>query len=351
LNVKDMAHEVTIGSVTGRISELAVRLAISRESALIKGNLNTNHKPKPNLEPNPEPNPSLDFKGHEKLLGDLTKWVGSDESTEAVKCRPSELLQDLDLIKSGKVTAKLSWWKRVALEACLYEAAAYENSFKASVGSYMSDCASSPHATSVTDARLLTLVSLCSHGLGKEDYHTWHSPANAFSKRHGLKASFLLGNLEATGMLKSRAENAMVTGLTSPAMLDVASTMGMLEEEAVHSRGWLPLSSRIVEIGLKGRWGDIGRGINKAGENWHHKGSPFSMNPSLTTPRTCSLVVFLGGCMESEVVTSLFPLTLTLTLTLALTLTLTLTLIVGRRCACSLHQRAQGDRRDYRHDQ
>ena len=295
--VYNPSFQVTIGSVRGRISELSVRLAIARESALIKG-----VPYHPNLDHLPSHLDTI-VTGHEKLLADLTKWVGSDDSPEAVKCRPSDLLQDLDLVKSGKMNTKLSWWKRVALEACFYEATAYENSFKDSVGTYMTDCSSSQHATAITDARLMTLVSLCSHGLHKEDYKAWYKPESAFSHKHGRKAGFLLGNLEATGWLKKRPDNAMVTGLTSPPLMDVADSMGMLQETAVHSRGWLPLVSRLVEIGLKGKWGEIGRAINKAGENWHHKGSPFTINPSLRgdTPRTCSIVVFLGGCMESEV--------------------------------------------------
>ena len=106
---EDLAQEVTIGSVKGRISELSVRLAVARESAMIKC--------------------------HEKLLGQLTTWVASDMGSEAVLCRPSELMSDLGLIQQRK-PRKLSWWERVQYEGCLYEASAYE-SFQESVTTYM----------------------------------------------------------------------------------------------------------------------------------------------------------------------------------------------------------------------
>jgi len=62
----DLAQNLTIGGTTGRISELAVRLAVARESAMIKC--------------------------HEKLLGQLTTWVASDMGADAVLCRPSDLM-------------------------------------------------------------------------------------------------------------------------------------------------------------------------------------------------------------------------------------------------------------------
>ena len=38
----------------------------------------------------------------------------------------------------------------------------------------MQDCLKHAKATPVDDARLLTLASLCSHGLAKEAYDGWH---------------------------------------------------------------------------------------------------------------------------------------------------------------------------------
>ena len=59
-----------MGGVRGRISELAVRMAISRESCLLKG--------------------------HQRLLGMLTKLVASESNEHSVKCQPTELLQERD---------------------------------------------------------------------------------------------------------------------------------------------------------------------------------------------------------------------------------------------------------------
>lgn len=65
-------------------------------------------------------------------------------------------------------------------------------------------------------------------------------------------------------------------------------------------QNWMPLAARLAYLGKTGDWSSIGWSANKAGANWHHKGGVFTMNPSASAAKTTSIVVFLGGCTETE---------------------------------------------------
>jgi len=270
--LSQLSEEVDIAGVKGRISELHVRMALARESALIKC--------------------------HERLLQELVRFISSEAPADALRVRSTELLQDMGMLKNEK-PGSLSWWKRATFEACLYDAQAYELVNKEAVGTYIQDCQASPNTTAISEARIQTLLSLCSHGVHASEYEGWRKGCK-FEKKYGHRARYLLGNLESAGLLKPRKSTIVSSGLTSPAYIELANNLGQLREGGGVYASWDPLACILADRGLQGEWNSIGRNISKAGPSWHHKGAPFSMNPRHSDGKTCSLVVFLGGCTESE---------------------------------------------------
>jgi len=82
----------------------------------------------------------------------------------------------------GEESKQLSWWQRAEVESSLYTTACYEQPYLASsVSQYVIDHIQRRSRDEPQDepqlaaevARLVALVSACSHGLRKEDLRLW----------------------------------------------------------------------------------------------------------------------------------------------------------------------------------
>ena len=135
---------IEVGTAKGRISEAHVQAAIARESALIQY--------------------------HRRLIQTITKRLQSHREDLALNVHISEMLKGVSDYGMGI----LSRWEQLEFEANFYADAAYEiTDCRESVVQYVKDAIENDKGDAVEAARLITLASLCSHGIQPNHLHAW----------------------------------------------------------------------------------------------------------------------------------------------------------------------------------
>jgi len=179
----------------------------------------------------------------------------------------------------------------------------------------------------------VALVSLWSHGVREEDYEAWlHGDKNSDGlAKCDFRVQHWLMCLRQAGLLSGRdrrygAAGSLGRSIRLPQHIEMGKALRLItsEEEITASTGylqWYPLAARIASLVSQGKWSHELKQIQQAGECWAFvpeypeghtrggscRGSRCTQSPEMEkAPNTQNglretLVVFIGGCTESEI--------------------------------------------------
>jgi len=253
ISATEMAQEVTIGSIRGRITEQRVRRAIGAEHSLIRS--------------------------HQRLIAYLTAQAMAKEDRTGTKLTATDMMRDMGFMKPTERSKVASRWARNEFEANLYSDAAYDQVSREGVAQYIKDVVNSRSNTLVEAARVLALTSACSLGLHPEDYEMWLEgsgegvvQSGGVYSRFGHEGRVLISALESVGLLRTRQQPPappglaplVPQGLQAGPLVEMARHMQLMKDGQVYPM-WKPLAARLVEMGRRDEWPTINTKKNQQG--------------------------------------------------------------------------------------